>query len=119
MHIRPYRETDWATVRDIYDLAKPDEMRGLVEASAIPPLEVDSDMMTLFHDSEILVTEIGNRIVGFGGSRATSITWLFVHPEYRRLGVAQALVCEMLGRLPGTVTLNVATTNVAAYNLYK
>ena len=119
MPIRPYRDTDWAVVRDIYDLAKPDEMRGVVDASAIPPLEADAGMMTLFQSSQILVLESGGRIVGFGGSRGTSITWLFVHPEYRRKGVARALVLEMLARLVGTVALNVATTNVAAYNLYK
>ena len=119
MPIRPYRDTDWAVVRDIYDLAKPDEMRGVVDASAIPPLEAEPDMMALFQSSQILVMESGGQIVGFGRSRGTSITWLFVHPECRRKGVARALVLEMLARLTGTITLNVATTNVAAYNLYK
>ena len=119
MQIRRYRNTDWAAVRDIYDRSKPDEMRGVVDASAIPRLEVDPDMMTLFHGSEIFVMQRGGRIVGFSGSRGTFITWLFVHPEYRRMGVAQALVREMLARLTGTITLHVATTNVAACNLYK
>jgi len=119
MPIRPYRDTDWTAVRDIYDLAKPDEMRGVVDASGIPPLEADADMMALFQSSQILVMESGGQIVGFGGSRSTSITWLFVHPEYRRKGIAHALVLEMLERLVGTITLNVATTNVAAYNLYQ
>jgi len=119
MQIRPYCETDWAAVRDIYDLAKPDEMRGVVDESAIPPLETDPDMMALFHNSQILVMENSGRIVGFAGSCGTSITWLFVHPEFRRKGVAQALVREILARLVGTITLNVARTNVAACSLYK
>ena len=119
MHIRPYRDTDWAAVRDIYDLAKPDEMRGVVDVTAIPRLEVDPDMMALFRGSEIAVAERSERIAGFGGSRGNFITWLFVHPEYRRQGVAQALVRALLAQLSGTVTLNVATTNVPAYNLYK
>jgi len=119
MHIRPYRDTDWAAVRDIYDLAKPDEMRGVVDASVIPRLEADPDMMALFRGSEIFVAERSERIVGFGGSRGNFITWLFVHLEYRRQGAAQALVRALLARLSGTITLNVATTNVAAYNLYK
>jgi ribosomal protein S18 acetylase RimI-like enzyme len=118
MSIRPFCDSDWVSVRDIYDLAKPDEMRGVVEASAIPQLELDPGMMALFRSSEIIVMERGERIVGFGGSRGTFITWLFVHPDYRRMGVAQALVREMLARLTGIITLNVATTNVAAYNLY-
>ena len=119
MHIRPYRDTDWAAVRDIYDLAKPDEMRGVVDASVIPRLEADPDMMVLFRNSEIFVAERSERIFGFGGSRGNFITWLFVHLEYRRQGAAQALVRALLARLSGTITLNVATTNVAAYNLYK
>src|SRR5260221_14569731 len=94
-------------------------MRGVVDASSIPPLEAAPDMKALFHDSQILVMENADRVVGFGGSRGTFITWLFVHPQYRRKGVGQALVREMLARLDGTITLNVATTNMAAHNLYK
>jgi ribosomal protein S18 acetylase RimI-like enzyme len=94
-------------------------MLGAVDASAIPRLEVDPDMMALFRGSEILIAERSARIVGFGGIRGNFITWLFVHPEYRRQGVAQALVRALLAQLSGTITLNVATTNVPAYNLYK
>jgi ribosomal protein S18 acetylase RimI-like enzyme len=119
MQIRPYRDTDWPTVREIYDLAKPDELRGVVDASAIPPLEVDPDMKLLFRESHILVMDDVDGIVGFGGSRGTFITWLFVHPNHRRKGVASALIREMLAQLNGTITLNVATTNAAACNLYK
>jgi hypothetical protein len=31
MTIRPYMDSDWEAVRDIYDLSKPDEMRGSVD----------------------------------------------------------------------------------------
>src|SRR5208283_5564957 len=119
MHARPYLDKDWVAVREIYDLSKPDELRGLVEASAIPPLESDPEMLVLFRDSQIVVMEDAGRIIGFCGNRGTVITWLFVHPEHRRKGVARALVQGMLARLDGTMTLNVATTNVAACNLYQ
>jgi ribosomal protein S18 acetylase RimI-like enzyme len=119
MQIRPYRDADWTAVREIYDLAKPDELRGVVDAFAIPPLESDPTMKALFHDSEILVMDDANRIVGFGGNRGALITWLFVHPSHRRKGVACALVRALVARLDGTITLNVATTNVAACKLYK
>ena len=42
-----------------------------------------------------------------------------IHPRHRRKGVASALVRELVARLDGTITLNVATTNVAACSLYK
>ena len=88
MDLRSYRSEDWAAVREICDLSKPDEMRGVVEPSAIPPLESDQDMMTLFRDSQIIVAEESLRVIGFAGSRGTFITWLFVHPAFRRKGVA-------------------------------
>ena len=119
MQIRPYRDSDWPTVREIYDLSKPDEMRGIVDASAIPPLEADPTMMALFHNSQLLVMEDAGRVVGFAGSRGPVITWLFVHPNRRRNGVAEALVRELLAKLDGTITLNVATTNAAARSLYE
>jgi ribosomal protein S18 acetylase RimI-like enzyme len=119
MQIRQYCDSDWPTVREIYDLSKPDEIHGVVDASEIPPLEADRNMMELFHNSQLFVMEDAGRVVGFAGSRGTVITWLFVHPNDRRRGVADALVRELLARLDGTITLNVATTNAAARNLYE
>lgn len=119
MQIRQYHDSDWPTVREIYDLSKPDEMRGVVDALAIPPLDADPNMMALFHDSQLLVMEDAGRVVGFAGSRGTVITWLFVHPNDRRRGVAAALVRELLAKLDGTITLNVAATNAAARSLYE
>jgi ribosomal protein S18 acetylase RimI-like enzyme len=119
IQIRPYRESDWPAVREIYDLSKPDEMRGMVDASAIPLLEADPNMTALFHSSQILVMADAGRVVGFVGKRGTVITWLFVHPNDRRKGVATALVREMLTQLDGTITLNVAMTNAPARKLYE
>lgn len=119
MQIRPYCDSDWPTVREIYDLSKPDEMRGVVDASAIPLLEADPAMTALFHNSQVSVMDDAGQVVGFAGNRGTVITWLFVHPSHRRRGVATALVRELLAQLDGTITLNVATRNAAARNLYE
>jgi putative acetyltransferase len=119
MGLRPYRIEDWSQVREIYDLSKPDELLGVVDPSAILPLESDPKMMTLFRDSQMVVMERANRIVGFAGSRGSFVTWLFVHPSYRRQGVATALLRDMLKRLEGPVTLNVAMSNHAALALYQ
>ena len=119
MEFRPYRIEDWSQVREVYDLSKPDELRGVVAPGAILPLEADPSMMALFRDSRIVVMVDADRVVGFAGSRDSFITWLFVHPSYRRKGVATALVGEMLGRLESPVTLNVAMSNIAALALYQ
>jgi GNAT superfamily N-acetyltransferase len=118
MRVRPYNAADWEMVREIYDLSKPDEMRGGVDVSAIIPLQDDRAAQALFRDSTIVVAEDGARVVGFGGHKADYISWLFVHPACRRRGVGRALLNEIVGRLQGPITLNVGLWNHAARELY-
>jgi ribosomal protein S18 acetylase RimI-like enzyme len=118
MRIRPYTGSDWEAVREIYDLSKPDEMRGAIDLDTILPLNQDPAMLALFHDSIILVAHEAEQIVGFGGHKGNYISWLFVHPAHRRQGVARALLKEIIERLNGLITLNVAAENLAARQLY-
>ncbi len=118
MIVRPYQTSDWEAVRHIYDLSKPDEMRGAVDVSVIIPLHQDQAALALFHGSAVFVADEGGQVIGFGGHRANFISWLFVHPAHRRQGVARALLNEMMGRLEGAVTLNVGPWNQAARQLY-
>lgn len=117
--LRAYRSGDWTSVCEIYNLSKPEELLGVIEAEAILPLETDSDMQALFRGSQIIVAEDSHRILGFGGHRGSFITWLFVHPAFRRKGVATALVHEMLARLQEPVTLIVMTSNLPARAFYE
>jgi putative acetyltransferase len=119
LEIRLYRNDDWAVICEIYDLSKPDELRGVVEPSAILPLEMDPSMRTLFCESQIVVMEQAGHVVGFAGNRDNFINWLFVHPAHRRNGVASALIRYLLGQLTGPVTLNVAKSNAPALALYE
>jgi ribosomal protein S18 acetylase RimI-like enzyme len=101
------------------NLSKPDELRGVVDPSAIPPLDADPKMTALFRDSRILVMEDACRVVGFAGNRENFITWLFVHPNSRRKGVATALIRQLLSEAEAPVTLNVIKSNAAALALYQ
>jgi hypothetical protein len=87
--IRVYRETDWGDVCAIYDLAKPDEMKGLVEAHDLKPLAQDDQMLRYFDESQIWVYESNGSILGFIGRKNDQVSWLFVHPNHRRKGVAR------------------------------
>ena len=118
MKLRPYRAQDWPVVCEIYDLAKPEELVGVVAPEAILPLDSDSSMRKLFAGSTVTVAELNSRVVGFAGSRSNFITWLFVHPGFRKTGVASALLNELLASLGWPVTLNVASGNVPARSLY-
>jgi ribosomal protein S18 acetylase RimI-like enzyme len=119
MRMRSYRSEDWVAVCEIYNLSKPDELLGAVDPSSIPRLEADPDMQALFRGSEILVVEDTGHVAGFGGSRGSFITWLFVHPAFRRRGIATALIRNMLARLKAPVTLNVMASNIPARALYE
>jgi ribosomal protein S18 acetylase RimI-like enzyme len=118
MKLRPYHDEDWPAVCEVYDLAKPEELSGVVMPGAIPPLDSDSRMRKLFAESTITVAELSARLVGFAGSRGSFITWLFVHPEFRRAGVASALLRDLLTSLDRPVVLNVASSNIPARTLY-
>jgi len=119
MQIRPYRAEDWPAVCEIYDLAKPEELAGVVPPEAICPLDSDAGMKRLFGESSIWVADVNSRPVGFAGNRANLITWLFVHPGFRRGGIAGALLRQLLASLERTVALNVAASNVGARTLYE
>jgi ribosomal protein S18 acetylase RimI-like enzyme len=117
--IRAYRETDWAQVSAIYDLAKPDEMRGLVDVQSITPLAQDGQMLRYFSDSEIWVYEENGYVLGFIGRKKDVISWLFVHPDHRRKGIARSLLNELIRIHQGTLRLNLAKTNQPAMALYE
>ena len=118
LNIRPFEDADWPRVREIYDLSKPDEFGTSAAASAVIPLDDDAPMLKLFRESTILVAESRGEVIGFGGNRGNYISWLFVHPDHRRKGVARGLLSRILARLQGPVTLNVLRENDAARQLY-
>jgi ribosomal protein S18 acetylase RimI-like enzyme len=119
MNIRQYSDTDWKEVEKIYNLSKPDEMRGSVDLQALIPLKEDSNAIKLFQDSEIIVMEENDKIIGFAGNKGNYISWLFVHPNHRKKKVARKLLNKILSTLKGSIVLNVAQNNNAANNLYE
>ena len=119
MKMRPYSDSDWEAIREIYNLSKPDEMRGSVDDRAVIPLEHDDKMTQLLKASNLVVMEENGKVIGFSGNKENYISCLFVHPESRRKGVATSLIREILGRLEGTITLHIARNNGPAKYLYQ
>lgn len=119
MRIRQYTDKDWDSVKDIYNISKPDECRGSVDLRAIIPLENDEKNLQLFHDSNIIVMEEDNEVIGFAGNKENYISWMFVEPAHRKKGVAEKLLKEIIKDLKGEIRLNVAKYNTPAINLYK
>lgn len=119
MKIRPYTKKDWNSVKDIYNISKPDECRGSVDLRAIIPLEDDEKNLKLFSESDIFVMEEDDKVLGFAGNKGNYISWMFVDPAHRRKGIAEKLLNKVLKDLKGEIKLNVAKNNTAGKNLYK
>jgi ribosomal protein S18 acetylase RimI-like enzyme len=118
MKVRSYADGDWEAVREIYNLAKVDELKGSVDLRAFIPLEKDPRSQRLFGESRIVVVEEGGTLLGFGGNSGNYISWLFVHPLHRRRGVARMILNHILDHLKESATLNVFKNNRAARALY-
>ncbi len=116
--IRTYRDTDWNQVRVIYDVSKPDEMRGIVDAKAITPLAQDGQMLRYFFTSQIMVYEGQVSILGFVGRKENVVSWLFVHPEHRNKGIGRSLLNKLMETWQGPLKLNIIKSNQVAITLY-
>jgi ribosomal protein S18 acetylase RimI-like enzyme len=119
IQIRTYAPHDWEVVCAIYDMAKPDELRGSGDLRAIRPLSEDEAMQALFRDSAVLVGEVHGGVAAFAGTKGNYISWLFVHPDFRRRGLGSLLLREVMAPLCGAVELNVAKNNQPARALYE
>ena len=116
--IRCYTESDWSQVREIYDLSKPDEIGDLVDSASIIPLAQDEQMYRYFIESSIWVYEMEQNISGFIGLKGNVISWLFVHPDYRRQGIARKLLIKLIEEHNVSLKLNLVKNNSAAMSLY-
>jgi ribosomal protein S18 acetylase RimI-like enzyme len=116
--IRAYKQSDWDSIINIFDRAKPDEFKGLVEQDDIIPLEKDEDILNSFHKSAIYVAEQDNRIIGFAGYNKYLITFLFTAPSHYRENVATRLLEHILLLIGNKAWLLVLKTNQPAIKLY-
>lgn len=118
MIIRDYAAGDWDAICRIFNLAKPDEMRGTCDLQAILPLSEDDKLLNLFRSSKIIVAELDEQIVGFAGFSGELISWLFVDPAFYRHGVGSKLLDTVLLNIGENAYLYVARYNEAAKILY-
>lgn len=118
MKVRDYRDSDWARICKIHDLARMDELReaGLVEAFL--PLEIAAEKEGLF-EYEILVAERNEEVLGFVAYNQEELAWLYVDPSCYRTGVGGLLAKTVLGMREEGICIEVLQGNNAAVDFYK
>ena len=111
MLIRPYRETDFSALCQIFLSAVRETACQHYSASQIAAwAQIDETRWRQkMADSLVLVATVSHRPVGFVTAVGTYIDLLFVDPAYSRQGIASALLRELFLQTPaGTLTVEQA-----------
>ena len=117
--IRKYNTQDWSEIVRLFNAAKPDELKGSVEADQIVGLEHDYVLLNSFRESNIFVAEINQEIIGYVGNHGNLISFLFVDPRYYRKGIGSELLRFIMPYAGKDAWLLTAKSNVPAISLYK
>ncbi len=104
---------------DIFNRAKPDELKGSVALADIVPLTEDAGLLESFHASHIFVAREDDHILGYIGYRQELISFLFVDPAHYQRGIGSRLLAHVLPLMGNKAWLLVAKTNRAAVALYR
>lgn len=130
MHIRPYKETDFESIANLYNTCRPDEFYGETGHFTLIPWAEDQYMMSILSRSDIFVYESSEfganeeqSIIGFCGITGDRINWLFVSPNQRGHGIGQQLLSHLLltlekSKLESGIALSVWKSNQRAKYLY-
>jgi len=98
----------------------------LHRGSVFSPAASRINLANIIKTGRILAAELNGRLVGKINVNAVSFTkyqvgGVYVHPDYRRLGIARRMACEFITSLTGEgrgVTLFVKKANLPARRLY-
>lgn len=113
MVIRPYRESDFSALCQIFLCAVRETASQHYSASQIEAwAQVDeARWRQKLASSRVLVVTVDQRPVGFVTAIGTYIDLLFVDPGHSRQGIASALLQELFTQTPaGTLTVEASLT---------
>jgi len=115
--IRHYEDTDWQVICQVHDRSRPHELAGSCDPRAFVPLADDPESEEL-PEYCLLVACCDDGIVGFTGTKADYIGWLYVDPDCWDRGIGRALLrkaMEQAGPAAWTICLS---GNERALRLY-
>lgn len=119
MSIRAYHQNDLPDIFDIYGLSKLDELKFEDQIFTLLPLEKDQVRLSGLMESEIYLYQEQDRIFGYGAINGNEIRALFVHPQFRGMGIGKKLLEFLLSVIEGQPCLYVTSSNQPAKHLYQ
>ena len=118
MNIRPFEQTDYPAILDIYSKSKLDELICENQEFELLPLDQDAKRFAELLESDIYVFD-DDGVIGYGALFGEEIRALFVHSSGRGKGLGKTLLEYLLNKINGAASLYVAKTNAPAKGLYK
>ncbi len=109
---------DAPAVADVFLAARADAMPYL------PRLHTDAETRVWIRDvvltgQEVVVAELGDRVVGFAAVDADMLAHLYVHPDCQRRGIGDALLARVKKLRPDGFRLWVFQRNRGARRFYE
>ncbi len=108
--VRFYSGDDWPAVCSIYDRARLDELRHIVDLAAFLPLVETYEADGLFSGA-VWVAEYEQSVAGFAAAHDGELGWLYVDPDYHRRGIGAALTRSVLAHAEGPLTIRLIDGN--------
>tara|TARA_B100001109_G_scaffold221300_1_gene192721 strand:+ start:244 stop:696 length:453 start_codon:yes stop_codon:yes gene_type:complete len=119
LSIREYvHQLDWDNICRIHDKARILELEESAPKEAFVPLSECYKEEKLF-DSVIFIAEKNNETVGFVACCKQEISWLYIDPNFFRMGYGKQLLSFALSKVVKPAKVTVLINNVRAINLYK
>ncbi len=122
MKIRPYNDSDQASIFKIYNASKLDELINEAQTFTLLALEQDAKRQAALMAADIYVMEDDGHahktVVGYIATHKNEIVGFNVLSQYRGKGLGKQLLQHALNWLQGDVHLQVVNSNSATKHLY-
>ena len=115
---REYQDQDWASICQIHDLARPDELLGSCDPRGFIPIEQDEEVKELKH-SRKFVACMDQQVIGFVGVDDDYLAWLYIDPAHDGKGVGRELLRIGLREIGGNAWTIALDGNHKAISLYQ
>ncbi|MEN8445562.1 MAG: GNAT family N-acetyltransferase [Cyanobacteria bacterium J06555_13] len=116
--VREYSNSDWETVCDIHDRARPYEIRSFAPGASIEPMAEVAEEDGFF-DGQQFVACVNQQVVGFVCIENEELTWLYVSPDFHRQGIGRRLVEPVRPQLGRDGYVLTVLENTAAVKFYE
>lgn len=90
--IRSYQPKDWQGICRVHDAARLLEVKNFIPEGVTLPMKQAVEEDGAFFESDVFVAVSEEDVLGFIAVQGDELTWLYIHPDYHRRGVATQLV---------------------------